>query len=239
MKILESGIYRSSDYFNSEISPERIVERYELELYFGGEGFSVINGIKYPHAGCHFLLSKPNERRFSIGRFECSYVHFISDEPELENIAGYIRKDPEDASVSAMERIMSGSRLKRLSCLCELLDELSSYKERPKNSERYIEQIIMTKEYMEKNYGSRITLEDLSELTYLSKNFYRTIFSRVMEMSPQKYLQKIRVSKAVELIRKGDIPLSEIAQICGFENQSYMNYVIKNATGKTPTEFKE
>ena len=71
----------------------------------------------------------------------------------------------------------------------------------------------------------------------MSKNFYRTVFTRVMEMSPSRYLKSIRVAKAIGYIREGKLGLGEIAGLCGFENQSYMNYVLKQETGRTPTEL--
>lgn len=239
MKIIENGMFRSTDFYNKEITPERVVGHYELELYTDGKGFSVVNGVKYPHSGCHFLFSKPGDRRFSIGIFECLYIHFESDESEVENIPCYIRKAQNDNAVNIMKSVDDFKGLKKLAEVCLLLDELSSCKEPQKYCERYIDRILMTKEYMEKNYGERITLNKLSEMVFLSKNFYRTTFERIMEISPQKYLQNIRISKALELIRQNKMQLCEIAQSCGFENQSYMNYCIKRATGKTPTEFRK
>lgn len=242
MKIIETGIFRSSDFYSTEISPRRRVGRYELELYIGGEGFSVIGEVKYPHAGCHFLLAKPGDMRFSIGRFECRYVHFLSDEPELDEIPRLIVTNPENDIVSAMRRLCELHGLKQLAGLCELLDRLCDDKPtgippRPPENERYIGEVIKTKEYMEQNYGSKITLADLSGMVYMSKNFYRTVFTRVMEMSPSRYLKSIRVAKAIEYIREGKLGLGEIAGLCGFENQSYMNYVLKQETGRTPTEL--
>lgn len=236
--IYESGNFISKDWFNAKITTQRTVQYYELELYSGGDGFSIVNGIKYPHEGCHFIFAKPGDQRFSIGEFECLYIHFVSDEPELESIQSYIA-NPSSTTASQMTDLVKASGLKRISKVCALLDELRYCAVRHCDSEKYIGEILKTKEYMEQNYGSRIALDDLAGMVYLSKNFYRTTFQRIMEISPQKYLQKIRISKAVELIRQNEMSLCEIAQSCGFENQSYMNYCFKRSTGKTPTEFKK
>lgn len=233
-----SGKFISKDWFNDEVTIQRVVQYYELELYSGGYGFSIVNGIKYHHAGCHFIFAKPGDQRFSIGKFECLYLHFTSDEPELADIQTYITH-PSNAAVSQMNDLVKELGLNRISKACALLDELRYCAVRHFDSEKYMNEILKTKEYMEQNYGSRITLEDLAGMVYLSKNFYRTTFQRIMEISPQKYLQNIRISKAVELIRQNKMQLCEIAQSCGFENQSYMNYCIKRATGKTPTEFRK
>ena len=237
MKIIETGVFRSADFYSTETSPLRTVARYELEYYDGGEGFSVVDGVKYPHAGRHFLLARPGDKRFSIGRFECRYAHFTSDEPEVGEIARCLT-EPDDDSVQEMKELRNLRGLRQLASLCALLDRLRAGgmpERQSQPTERYLDAVMKTKEYMERNYGSKITLDDLAGMVYLSKNFYRTIFTRVMELSPSRYLTSIRVAKAVGFIREGRLPLGEIAGLCGFENQSYMNYVIKKETGKTPT----
>ena len=123
MKIIETGVFRSSDFYSTETSPLRTVARYELEYYDGGEGFSVVDGVKYPHAGRHFLLARPGDKRFSIGRFECRYAHFTSDEPEVGEIARCLT-EPDDDSVQAMKELQSLRGLRRLAALCGLLDNL-------------------------------------------------------------------------------------------------------------------
>ena len=248
MKIIHTGNFRSSDFYSAETSPRRAVVYYELEYYSGGEGFSVVDGIKYPHSGCHFLLAKPGSERFSIGRFDCLYVHFESDEKELSGLPTIIPTSPESELSRLMSRLIGSEGLKRLSYLCELLvvlTELGGMSE-PDSSqslsrasrEPYMERILATKEYMEQNFGSRITLDTLSGIAYLSKNFYRTVFCRIMEVSPREYLKSIRVARALELLRQSPLGYSEIAQLCGFENQSYMNYVLKSETGLTPSQIR-
>lgn len=240
MRILGVGLYQSSDYYSTNTSRRRTVYHYELEYYTVGEGFSVIGEVKYPHTGCHFILGKPGDVRFSIGHFKCYYVHFEADEPEIDEIPSFIKTNPQSDEVCEMMDLCHMKGLKQLSVLCNLLDKLRDDNNcsTPEN-ERYINEVIKTKEYMEQNYGQKITLGDLADMVYLSKNFYRTVFLRVMEVSPSRYLTKIRVAKAVEYIKDGKMGLSEIAGLCGFENQSYMNYVLKKEIGKTPTELSK
>ena len=92
---------------------------------------------------------------------------------------------------------------------------------------------------MEENFGRKITLDELSKIAYLSKNFYRTVFCRVMETSPREFLRKLRVRKAIGMLETGELSFGEIAQVCGFENQAYMNCVLKAETGKTPGQIRK
>ena len=90
---------------------------------------------------------------------------------------------------------------------------------------------------MDRNFGEKITLEILAEKAYLSRNFFRKVFTEIMEISPQKYLTGIRISHAVHMIREG-MPYKDVAQSCGFDSQSYMNYVFKKETGRTPSMYR-
>lgn len=244
MEIIKTGTFVSSDYYSTENSPLRSVPRYELELYLGGEGFSVINGVKYPHAdeggSTHFLLARPGDKRFSIGKFECLYVHFKSNEPETTLIPTRIETTAGSRQAGMMREIMELPGLKGLAKLCELVDILSDLpgSARTPVEERYMKQILATKEYMEENFGKKITLDELSKIAYLSKNFYRTVFCRVMETSPREFLRKLRVRKAIWMLEAGELSFGEIAQVCGFENQAYMNCVLKAETGKTPGQIR-
>ncbi len=250
LKITQSGIYESKEHFSSETTPLRSVKEFELELYEGGEGFCVVNGIKYSHKNPHIMVSTPGDMRFSIGMFECRCVHFVTDSKALcdllEKCDDYIplndvhlfrelfqntEKRFEDTELDEMFR--QGAVLELVSSVKEHSGKKKKFKEN-----RYSENILATKEYMDNNFGEKITLEMLASSVFMSKNFYRTVFENIMEMSPQRYLTGIRVSNAISLIRK-NVPYKEIAQICGFDSQAYMNFVIKKETGKTPSQYRK
>ena len=48
----------------------------------------------------------------------------------------------------------------------------------------------------------------------------------------------MKVAKAMSLLRDGK-NVSEIADLLGFENQSYFSSVFKRETGISPTEYKK
>ncbi len=249
MKIIEAGRFRSSVFFTAEQTYLRRVVKWELEYYDGGGGFSVINGIKYPHSGAHFILARPGDERFSIGSFDCLYVHFTVDEPLaelLESVPTYIssfESSDRDRIPEIVAAHNSGDMLRMLGIFLLLLSSLKSLSEKScsieASTEPHMKQILAAKEHIDRCYASKITLDDLAAIAYLSKNFFRTTFSRILEVSPTVYLRRVRVLHALELLRTTELGLAEIAQHCGFESQSYMNYVLRRETGKTPSELRK
>lgn len=54
-----------------------------------------------------------------------------------------------------------------------------------------------------------------------------------------RYLQKMRVRKASDLLCTTDLSISSVAQECGFFDNSHLTSTFKSETGKTPSEFRK
>jgi transcriptional regulator GlxA family with amidase domain len=57
-------------------------------------------------------------------------------------------------------------------------------------------------------------------------------------MSPYAYLQKIRISKAMELLEISEKNIVEIAYEVGFGDQNNFTKQFKLRTGMTPTQYR-
>lgn len=58
-------------------------------------------------------------------------------------------------------------------------------------------------------------------------------------LSPSHYLQRVRVDRALRLLRDTDESLAVIAQRCGFADQASFTRAFKRATGGTPGDWRE
>lgn len=103
-----------------------------------------------------------------------------------------------------------------------------------------MEQSAQTKvicEFLEKNYKNTITLNDLSDLTGLSKYYLLRSFTRQKGISPYSYLETIRIHKAKQLLEQG-LPLIEVALETGFADQSHFSNFFKKYIGLTPKQYR-
>lgn len=131
--------------------------------------------------------------------------------------------------------------LKTVCLLCKLAKLISqryaSTVEPRKNTADYI--ILKTTQYMEENYASKITVDDLSKIVNMStSNFFR-YFKNVFNTSPMEYLKKIRIAHATAMLSSTDKPISFIAQECGFFDQSHFTNIFKQTTNITPKELRQ
>ena len=94
--------------------------------------------------------------------------------------------------------------------------------------------------YMEKNYRRQdLYTPMLAQMSGIGETYYRNIFLAVFHTPPTRYLQKIRIDRARELLVASDATMDQIARATGFANASYFCKVFKSVTGMTPSAFVE
>ena len=92
--------------------------------------------------------------------------------------------------------------------------------------------------FIEGNYGSSITLEEIASSASVSTSTCLRLFSTIVGTTPVNYLLDYRLQKATEeLQHQGKRTISEIAYLCGFTDASYFNRCFRKKYGITPTEY--
>ncbi|MEK3864434.1 AraC family transcriptional regulator [Paenibacillus sp. FSL H7-0716] len=91
-------------------------------------------------------------------------------------------------------------------------------------------------EYIELHYAQNITLNQLSELSGLSKYHLLRLFTRQKGISPYRYLETIRINHAKKLLEQGILPI-EVASLTGFSDQSHFTNFFKRLIGLTPKQY--
>ena len=84
------------------------------------------------------------------------------------------------------------------------------------------------------NYSRPITLSDIAKAGAVSKNECMLCFGKTVGISPIQYLNNYRLEKAEEMIRFTDKKISEISELCGFQDKSYFTKAFREKFGKTP-----
>jgi AraC-like DNA-binding protein len=71
--------------------------------------------------------------------------------------------------------------------------------------------------------------------TYLSREFSKYFD----DLSFGDYIRKLRIEKAIQLLRDSDHSLSEVAYLTGFSDQSHFNRIFKKYTQQNPSEYRK
>ena len=89
------------------------------------------------------------------------------------------------------------------------------------------------------NYTRKISLEEIARASGLSAPYFSTIFKEEMGENLSSYLNRLRVEKAANLLTASEKSLSKIAEICGFEDQSWFSKIFKKIQGVSPGKYRE
>jgi AraC-like DNA-binding protein/ligand-binding sensor protein len=92
--------------------------------------------------------------------------------------------------------------------------------------------------FIMENFTKKISLKEISAVAGLSPPYFSTIFKEEMGENLSKYLNRLRVEKASCLLLETEMPLSEIAASCCFEDQSWFSKIFKAYTGISPGKYR-
>lgn len=97
----------------------------------------------------------------------------------------------------------------------------------------------MAMDYIDKNFSSEITLDELSCVSGMSKNYFCTVFKKLNGLTPWDYITIRRVEKAAELLKSTNDNVLEIAINCGYNNTANFNRAFKKVTGRVPKDYRK
>jgi len=90
-------------------------------------------------------------------------------------------------------------------------------------------------EYIDSHLQESIALEVLAEIAQLSVHHFARAFRQTLGIPPHNYIVQRRVEHAQQLLRSTDLPLSEIAIVAGFTDQSHLARHFRTITGVSPS----
>jgi len=87
-------------------------------------------------------------------------------------------------------------------------------------------------------WNQPLSLDFLSAQIGLHPVTISRYFSHYFNCSAGEYLRKIKIERALSLIRAGNYPLTEIAYRCGFADQAHFTKVFIHVTGWKPKQYQ-
>ena len=98
---------------------------------------------------------------------------------------------------------------------------------------------IKIKNYIDSHYSQNITLDFLSNLTYMNKFHLVHTFTKQIGLSPINYAINKRIQEAKNLLATTSYSIRDIASIVGFCNSSYFSQMFKKVAGVTPKNYRD
>lgn len=121
-------------------------------------------------------------------------------------------------------------------CLAKgLTKNVESSLTRTERENRYVHQAL---EYIRNNYANGITVGDVAQYVALNRSYLFTLFRRVLDISPQEYLARFRLTRAQEQLILTDASVTNIAVSCGYQDPQVFSKAFKQQFGITPVKYR-
>ena len=91
--------------------------------------------------------------------------------------------------------------------------------------------------YIEDNLGEDLSLESIAKVAGLSVSHCKVLFRKSVGIPIHQYVIRRRVDRAAGMLRKGDLPVSQVALETGFSHQSHLAAHIKRVLGVVPKDL--
>lgn len=92
--------------------------------------------------------------------------------------------------------------------------------------------------YIDDNLSQKLTLSDLCDIFEISSTSMNDLFKQEVNTTVNDFVNQKKINKAIQLIREEDYKIYEIAEMLGYSDYKYFNYVFKKYTDVTPSKFK-
>ena len=218
---------------------------HEIIYHFSGESTVYFNeqilkthpnSIRYlPIGPCEKYIVDRKERG------ECIDISFTSNIP-LANSAFVIPVKNEKIA-NLFKKIFSLWVAKNeeyyLECVSLLYKIIAEMKKARYLPDAKFQKIKPAIEYIHNNFLSeeKITAERLTQLCGISYSYIKKLFDLKFNISPKKYILSLKMNYACDLLRHGEYSISQIAEMCGYNDLYTFSHQFKITFGISPSAF--
>lgn len=121
--------------------------------------------------------------------------------------------------------------------LTESLTELSKHLLEHQHRDQNV--IYEIAKYIQNHYHQDITLQEIANHFYLSREYISRKFKQEFKVNLSDYLSDIRVEKAKLLLLNPHLRIAQVAEMVGYDDEKYFSKVFKKTVGLSPNEYRK
>ncbi len=212
--------------------------------------------------GLHSMNNNEGYTEFCSLVFDPSFVDFAAPNPFQRDILEPIksgkllfptrinRDDPCHSKIfSELSRIVECrenefSKAEQITAFCEIFLSLAKNNkltlhdvdELKGSGDNVIKKVM---KYVNSHLSERITLSQLSKTAHMSEKYFCTFFKKQTGTTPIEHVNRARIERACELLKMGNMSVTNAALECGFESLSYFIRKFKSQMGVSPSDYKK
>jgi AraC family transcriptional regulator len=99
-------------------------------------------------------------------------------------------------------------------------------------------QLQRARDFINANLAGDPSISEVANVCGLSTNYFVRAFKQTTGVPPYRWLTKQRIERAKELLQDPGRQLADIAQLCGFVDQSHFTRVFSRSEGYSPGRWR-
>lgn len=107
------------------------------------------------------------------------------------------------------------------------------------DSSHHDETIVEAQQWLQEHLGASVSMTELASRLHLPTRTLNRRFRQATGVSPQFYLQRLRINHAKELLRHSNLGIAEIAWQLGLQDASYFSQLFRRHSGVSPLRYRE
>lgn len=93
--------------------------------------------------------------------------------------------------------------------------------------------------FIRNSYQKGIKVTDIAQYVCISRSYLHMLFKKHLDMSPQEFLTKFRISRAKEVLTISDLSVEEVAKTCGYDDTLVFSKAFKKIVGVPPSVYRK
>jgi AraC family transcriptional regulator len=162
--------------------------------------------------------------------------HFAQTDPLLHGLALALRQELALGQPGGKLYIQSATVMLVQHLLRQYSDTQANYTPTSGLPAHHLNYIL---DYMREHLAADLDLEQLAQQLKLSQSHFTHLFRKSTGQSPYQYVLQLRVERAKELLKVGNLSISDVAIAVGFYDQSHLTKQMKRLLGLTPRQFRQ
>lgn len=107
--------------------------------------------------------------------------------------------------------------------------------QRSREGDGAIKQLLV---YVHTHFQEELCVEQLAQAAHISKRACFRLFRDKLHMTPLEYIRSYRLQKACQMLAHSEVPVTQVAGLCGLGSSSYFGKVFRETFGCTPREYR-
>jgi AraC-like DNA-binding protein len=92
--------------------------------------------------------------------------------------------------------------------------------------------------FIDRHFSEPLTLRQVAREAGVTPNYFSRMFRQRERVTFERYVSRLRIERAKQLLASSEVDVARVADICGFNSPQYFSHAFRRALGVSPLEYR-